>query len=81
MIAIDEPEPGQVELCCRCLRSRAPTTAIPSRPATRATALLTPLAIPASLSPASASTVAVSGATIIESPTEKTSSGGSSSVQ
>ena len=57
----------------------APTTAIPSRPATRATALLTPLAIPASLSPASASTVAVSGATIIESPTEKTSSGGSSS--
>jgi hypothetical protein len=59
----------------------APTTAIPSRPATRATALLTPLAIPASLSRASASTVAVNGATINDRPTENTSSGGRSSVQ
>src|SRR5581483_661653 len=59
----------------------APTIAIPSRPATRATALLTPLAMPASPSPASARTVAVSGATIIERPTEKTSSAGRSSDQ
>ena len=59
----------------------APTTAIPSSPATRATALLTPLAMPESLSPASASTVAVSGATIIDSPIENTRSAGSSSVQ
>ena len=51
----------------------APTTAMPSRPATRATALFTPLAMPASLSSASASTVAVSGATISDRPTEKTS--------
>ena len=59
----------------------APTTAIPSRPATRATALFVPLAIPASCSPTSASTVAVSGATIIERPIEKTSSDGRSSDQ
>src|SRR5581483_6821671 len=59
----------------------APTTAIPSSPATRATALLTPLAMPASFSCTSASTVAVSGATIIDSPTENPSTGGSSSSQ
>src|SRR5205823_5914456 len=59
----------------------APTTAIPSRPATRATALLTPLAIPASRSPASARTVEVRGATIIERPIENRSSHGSRSRQ
>ena len=39
-----------------------------------------PLASPALCSSASASTVAVSGATVIDSPTEKISSGGSRSV-
>ena len=76
-----EPEALPGRGCCCEPATAAPTTAMPSRPATRATALLTPLAIPASLSPASASTVAVSGATIIERPSEKTSSGGRSSVQ
>jgi hypothetical protein len=46
----------------------------------RATALLTADAMPASLSAALASTVAVSGATVSERPSEKTSSDGRSSV-
>ena len=50
-------------------------------PATRAIALLIAEAMPASVSSASASTVAVSGATVIESPSEKTSSAGSRSVR
>ena len=52
-----------------------------SSPATRAIALLTPEAIPALCSSASASTVAVSGATVADSPSEKTSSAGSRSVK
>ena len=47
----------------------------------RATALLTADAIPASLSSASASTVAVSGATVTASPSEYTSSAGIRSSQ
>ena len=58
----------------------APTAAVASRPATRAIALLTAEAIPALDSSAAASTVAVSGATVIDSPSEKTSSGGSTSA-
>ena len=50
---------------------------MPSSPAVRAMALLMPLAVPALPSSAAASTVAVSGATVIDSPTENTSSGGS----
>jgi hypothetical protein len=58
----------------------APSAAIAIRPATRAIALLTADAMPAFDSSASASTVAVSGATVIDRPTEKTSSAGSSCV-
>ncbi len=63
-----------------CPATIAPTIAMPSSPATRATALLMPLAMPALLSSTSASTVAVSGATVIDSPTPKITSGGSRSV-
>ena len=59
----------------------APTAAIESRPAIRAVALLIPEAMPAWASSASASTVAVSGATVAASPTEKISSAGSSPVR
>ena len=45
-------------------------------PATRATALLTAEAIPASVSSASASTAAVSGATVIVRPSENTRTAG-----
>jgi hypothetical protein len=51
-------------------------TETPTRPATRATALLIADAIPASASFTSAITVAVNGATVIESPTANTSSPG-----
>ena len=61
------------------LATTTPITETPTRPATRATALLTADAIPASLSFASAITVAVSGATVIDSPSEKTSKPGSRS--
>ena len=54
--------------------------ATPSSPAARAIALLIPEAIPAFSSSASASTVAVSGATVAERPIENRSSAGSSSV-
>ena len=58
-----------------------PSTATATSPATRATALLTPDAMPASPGPASERTVVVSGATVHESPTEKPSSGGRRSRQ
>ena len=58
----------------------APSAATASSPATRAMALLTPDAMPALCSSASASTVAVSGATVAESPSEKSSRAGSRSV-
>ena len=58
----------------------APTPAMATRPATRAIALFTPEATPALCSSASASTVAVSGATVIDSPSENTSSAGRRSV-
>ena len=58
----------------------APTAAIATSPATRAIALLTPDAIPALLSSASASTVMVSGATVIDRPRPNTSSPGSTSL-
>ena len=54
----------------------APTAAVPSSPATRAIALLTPEAIPACERSAPASTAAVSGATVIDSPSANTSSAG-----
>ena len=47
----------------------------------RATALLTPEAIPASPGPASDSTVVVSGATVSASPNAKPRSGGKRSTQ
>ena len=46
------------------------------RPAARATSLLIADAIPACLGPAAASTVAVSGATVIERPRPKTMTAG-----
>src|SRR5438874_1773261 len=46
----------------------APTTAIATSPATRATALLTPEAIPAWCCSTDDSTVAVSGATVADRP-------------
>ncbi len=64
-----------------CAATAAPIAAVASRPATRAIALLTAEAIPALPSSASASTAAVSGATVIDSPSEKSSSGGSTSVR
>ena len=63
-----------------CAAITAPSAATPSSPAARAIALLTPEAMPAFSSSASASTVAVSGATVADSPSENTSSAGSSSV-
>ena len=63
-----------------CAATIAPIAATPSRLATRAIALLTPDAIPALCSSASARTVAVSGATVSDSPREKTSRPGSTSV-
>ena len=63
-----------------CAATTAPSAATPNSPATRAIALLIPEARPALCSSASASTVAVSGATVIVSPNENTSSAGSSSV-
>ena len=57
----------------------APTAAVQSKPAMRATALLTPEAIPASCS-APANTAAVSGATVIDSPSENTTRPGSTSL-
>ena len=64
-----------------CAATTAPIAAVASSPATRAIALLTAEAIPALPSSASASTAAVSGATVIDSPSEKISSGGSTSVR
>ena len=64
-----------------CAATTAPIAAVASRLATRAIALLTAEAIPALPSSASASTAAVSGATVIDSPSEKISSGGSTSVR
>src|SRR4051812_48828003 len=61
--------------------ARIPRIAIARRPAIRATALFTPEATPASPGPASASTVVVRGATVMESPTAKTSSAGTMSTQ
>ena len=57
-----------------------PMTETAIRPATRAIALLMAEAMPASCSSASARMAAVSGATVIESPIEKTISGGSRST-
>jgi len=54
----------------------APTAAVPSSPATRAIALFTPEAMPASCSEP-ASTAVVSGATVIASPSANTSCAGS----
>ena len=58
----------------------APTAAIASRPAMREIALLAPLATPALCCGTAPSTVLVSGATVIESPSPKTSTPGSSSL-
>ena len=64
-----------------CAETTAPMAATASSPATRAIALLMPDAMPAFDSSASASTVAVSGATVSESPSEKSSSAGRRSVK
>ncbi len=58
----------------------APSTAIASSPATRETPLLIPEAIPTCRSSTELSAVAVSGATVAESPRPKTSTPGSTSV-
>ena len=57
-----------------------PTTAIASRPATRAMALLTPDAMPACCGSAPPRTVAVSGETVIASPRPNTMTPGSTSL-
>ena len=57
------------------------STAMASRPATRATALLTPLAMPACRSGAAASTVAVNGATVNDRPRPNSDTGGSTSAK
>ena len=78
-----ERQPGEAAVEgveANCAETTAPMAATASRPATRAIALLIPEAMPALDSSASASTVAVSGATVADSPTEKTSSAGSRSV-
>jgi hypothetical protein len=64
-----------------CAATTAPSAATHIRVATRAIALLTAEAMPALCSSASASTVAVSGATVQDNPSEKTSSPGKRSVQ
>ena len=65
----------------KAAETTAPSAATASSPAIRAIALFMPEAIPALRSSASASTAAVSGATVATSPAEKTISAGSSSVQ
>ena len=60
-----------------CAAHTAPTAATASSPATRATALFTPEAMPEWWGGAPASTVAVSGATVSESPSPNTSTPGS----
>ena len=62
------------------LETRSPMSETPSRPATRATALLIADAMPASCSSASARTVAVSGATVSVRPSANTTSAGSRSA-
>ena len=59
----------------------APTDAVASSDATRATALLMPEAMPAFCSSASARIAAVSGATVIDSPSENTTIPGSTSIE
>ena len=74
------PGDGGVEVSTRRrTASTAPTAAVASRPAVRAIALLTAEAMPASLSSASASTVAVSGATVTARPSEYSASEGTRS--
>ena len=58
----------------------APSTAIASKPATRETPLLIPEAIPTWCSGTELRAVAVSGATVAESPSPKTMMPGSTSV-
>ena len=58
----------------------APSAAIASSPATRATALFTPDATPERFWSASLSTVAVSGATVTARPSPKSVIAGSTSV-
>ena len=59
----------------------APTAAMASSPATREIALLAPLATPALCCGTEPSTVLVSGATVIDSPSPNTSTAGSRSVR
>ena len=59
----------------------APRAAIASTCATLATALLTPEATPTWRSSTESSTVVVSGATVIDSPSPKSSIAGSTSVR
>src|SRR4051794_11965246 len=56
-------------------------TAIASRPATRATALFTPLAAPARWSGAAARAVVVNGATVADSPRPNTTMPGRTCVR
>src|SRR5436190_2306090 len=64
----------------KCAETTAPRTAIAISPATRATALLTPDAIPALCSSTAFRTVVVSGATVAERPSPNMTSAGSTSV-
>ena len=64
-----------------CAETTAPSAAIASTPATRATALLTPEATPTWRSSTESSTVVVSGATVIDSPRPKSSIAGRTSIR
>src|SRR6516225_4380340 len=67
--------------CEKFANNTAPSAATASNPATRATALLTPEAMPAWASPAVPITVDVSGGTVIAIPTPSTNVGGNTPTQ
>ena len=70
-----------VERAANWAETTAPSAAIASRPATRATALLTPEATPTWRSSTESSTVVVSGATVIARPRPKRTIAGRTSVR
>src|SRR5882757_4439563 len=68
-------------LCEKLANSTAPNAATANRPATRATALLTPDAIPAWASPTDAITVEVNGGTVVVMPSAMMQIAGNTPVQ
>src|SRR5258708_7639759 len=67
--------------CEKLANNTAPSAATAKRPATRATALLTPEAMPARASPTDAITVDVSGGTVMVMPTASTQIAGNTPAQ